>query len=291
MNYRLGAFGWLSGSGILKGTGSTNLGWLDQTLAMKWVQEYIEEFGGDPEMVTVFGESAGASSILHHITAYGGRGPNPPFKRAILQSPAFFPQPEPTQQEAAYETLMREAGVENFAGLRNLSTSELTIANGRTIQKSNYGQFTFGPTSDYFINSVLPGQALLGGHFFQGIDIMTAYNKREGLLFTPPYVQTDSSFHEYLQKTFPASEPDVIDEIEELYPVASYEDSDRGGEAKVRIDRLAEALGDAAVNCNTYYLQKALRRFSRTSGYAYFFAVVPPIHGFDVPYTVSIIFS
>lgn len=262
MNYRLGAFGWLAGSGIVKGRGSTNLGWLDQTLAMKWVQKNIHLFGGDPGLVTVFGESAGASSILHHTTAYGGRGPSPPFKRAIPQSPAFFPQPEPSQQEAAYEALLVEAGVETSGELLALNTSSLSTANSRTIRKSNYGQFIFGPTVDLFINSVLPAQALMGGHFFKEIEIMTAYNQREGLLFTPPYVQSDSSFGAYIQKALPAASSDVIVQIEELYPTPSYSDSDRGGEPKARIDRLSQALGDVAVNCNTYYLHQAVKKFT-----------------------------
>jgi carboxylesterase type B len=55
---------------------------------LKWVQKYISLFGGSPDRVTVMGESAGAASILHHITSYGGAKPVP-FQNAIPQSPAF----------------------------------------------------------------------------------------------------------------------------------------------------------------------------------------------------------
>jgi len=69
---------------------------------MRWVQKYAILFGGDPNKsypevieltssITVMGESAGASSIMHHLTAEGGNI-TLPFQKAALQSPAFFPQ-------------------------------------------------------------------------------------------------------------------------------------------------------------------------------------------------------
>lgn len=67
MNYRLGAFGFLSGP-TFQENGTANLGLYDQRLALDWVQKNIHLFGGDPNRVTVFGESAGGASILHQIT-------------------------------------------------------------------------------------------------------------------------------------------------------------------------------------------------------------------------------
>ena len=67
MNYRLGAFGWLSGP-TFQENGTANAGLLDQRFALEWVQQYIHLFGGDKNKVTVFGESAGGGSIEHQIT-------------------------------------------------------------------------------------------------------------------------------------------------------------------------------------------------------------------------------
>jgi len=67
LNYRLGAFGWLSGP-TFQANGTANAGLLDQRLALDWIKAYISLFGGDPNRVTVFGESAGGGSIMHHIT-------------------------------------------------------------------------------------------------------------------------------------------------------------------------------------------------------------------------------
>lgn len=71
IQYRLSAFGFLGGKEAVEG-GATNLGYRDQRLAMHWVQENIEAFGGDPKQVTIWGESAGAQSVGAHLLAYGG---------------------------------------------------------------------------------------------------------------------------------------------------------------------------------------------------------------------------
>lgn len=68
INYRLGAFGWLSGPGFQKGGGVSNAALYDQRLGLQWVQDHIQAFGGDPSRVTVMGESAGGGSIMHQIT-------------------------------------------------------------------------------------------------------------------------------------------------------------------------------------------------------------------------------
>jgi para-nitrobenzyl esterase len=79
VNYRLGALGFVPVAG------HHNLGLLDQILALAWVRDNIEAFGGDPERVTVFGESAGGGSVLHLLASPPARGL---FRRAISQSGA-----------------------------------------------------------------------------------------------------------------------------------------------------------------------------------------------------------
>lgn len=71
VNYRVGGFGFLGGKEILA-EGSANLGLLDQRLGMQWVADNIVAFGGDPDKVTLWGESAGAISIFDQIIGNNG---------------------------------------------------------------------------------------------------------------------------------------------------------------------------------------------------------------------------
>ena len=63
MNYRLGALGFLSGPTVQAVGGVSNAGLLDQRLALEWIQKYIHLFGGDPDRVTITGESAGGKEL------------------------------------------------------------------------------------------------------------------------------------------------------------------------------------------------------------------------------------
>lgn len=63
--------GFLSGTEI-QAEGNSNAGLLDQRAALEWVQRHISSFGGNPNEVTIVGESAGGASVVMQIVAYGG---------------------------------------------------------------------------------------------------------------------------------------------------------------------------------------------------------------------------
>jgi para-nitrobenzyl esterase len=86
VNYRLGRFGFFAPSALLANTDGPygNYGYLDQIAALRWIQENITSFGGDPHRVTVAGESAGGASILHLMTSPAVEGGL--FQQAVILS-------------------------------------------------------------------------------------------------------------------------------------------------------------------------------------------------------------
>jgi para-nitrobenzyl esterase len=87
LNYRLGALGFIDLGALGEGhfSADANNGLRDQLAALRWVREHIADFGGDPEQVTLFGQSAGAMCVATLLTLPAARGL---FKRAIAQSGA-----------------------------------------------------------------------------------------------------------------------------------------------------------------------------------------------------------
>ena len=113
INYRLGAMGFLAHPALTaeseRGV-SGNYGLLDQIAALEWVRDNIASFGGDPDQVTVFGESAGAADIGTLIASPLGKGL---FRRAIIQSGGYSVYDRETVRdaEATGEALMKALGV------------------------------------------------------------------------------------------------------------------------------------------------------------------------------------
>ncbi|PSR76556.1 Alpha/Beta hydrolase protein [Coniella lustricola] len=84
INYRLSAYGFLAGREALA-AGVANNGFRDQRQALRWVNENIAAFGGDPAKVTIWGESAGAESVFAQVMAYDGRDDGL-FRAAVAES-------------------------------------------------------------------------------------------------------------------------------------------------------------------------------------------------------------
>ena len=86
ISYRLGIFGWLSHPELREQNGidsSSNFGLLDQIMALKWIKENIQFFGGNPNNITIFGESAGGQNVIALYSSPLAKGL---FDRAISQS-------------------------------------------------------------------------------------------------------------------------------------------------------------------------------------------------------------
>ncbi|KAH8370630.1 hypothetical protein KR093_004382, partial [Drosophila rubida] len=120
INYRLGAFGFLStGDGQMPG----NFGLKDQRLALQWVQQHIASFGGDPQLVTIFGHSAGGMATHFHMLSPNSKGL---FQRAISLSGTALTNIVPVKNPLAQARQLAESVGVSQAG--SLDTKELTAS-------------------------------------------------------------------------------------------------------------------------------------------------------------------
>jgi len=129
INFRHGALGFLAHPALASEPGgpSGNYGLMDQQAALRWVQENVARFGGDPHNVTIAGQSTGGLSVLAHMISRGSRGL---FHRAIVQSgvgPWALEQQSLAAAEAAGEAFAAKAGCQDqTAGcLRRLPVADL----------------------------------------------------------------------------------------------------------------------------------------------------------------------
>ena len=283
MNYRLGMFGWLSGP-TFQENGTANAGLYDQRLALEWVQKHIYLFGGDPNRVTVAGESAGGGSIMHQITAWGGLKGKAPFQQALPQSPAWQTITSNAQKEGTfdevlqYASLISNSSVTSLSQLRSLPSSILQTVNAATVGLSSYGTFSFGPVVDGVFVPALPGLLLLHGQFDHDLKLMIGHNSNEGLIFTSPFVTNETVFRLFLELDFPAATSNALDYIEySLYPPVFNGTYSYTNE----FSRVSLAIAESTFTCNTRYLELAFNNQT----YSYYFTVPLGLHGEDIAYT------
>src|SRR5690349_24143799 len=125
INYRLGALGFLAHPALASHGAAGNYGLMDQQAALRWVRHNIARFGGDPDNVTIAGQSAGGLSVLAQMVSSGARGL---FQRAIVQSGTFaLNQRSLATAETAGETFATAVGCadQSAACLRNVPVSDL----------------------------------------------------------------------------------------------------------------------------------------------------------------------
>ncbi|WP_419788639.1 carboxylesterase/lipase family protein [Mucilaginibacter sp. SP1R1] len=129
INYRVGIFGFFAHPELTKESGhnaSGNYGLMDQLAALKWVKQNIAAFGGDPDKVTIAGQSAGSMSVNCLVASPLGKGL---FQQAIAESGASFisprSNPELQQAEESGVKIAQSLGAHSIAELRNMPAAEL----------------------------------------------------------------------------------------------------------------------------------------------------------------------
>ena len=198
-NYRLQAAGYLY---VGDRPGSGAFGLLDQIAVLEWVRENIASFGGDPDRVTIAGESAGAHSVGQLLAAPAARGL---FRRGVLQSgAASFDVPVPAAEAIGTEVLRRlgtrPGDDEAFAAL----DSHHLLAASRAVEREmgevlaargirpNLMSLATGTTSlSTYGGDVVPTRALeaVTAGAAQGIDLLIGTNLDEAALFPPVFTE------------------------------------------------------------------------------------------------------
>ena len=216
INYRLNALGFLC---MDSDEAPGNMGMLDMVTALKWVHNNIQYFGGDPNQITIFGESAGSATIGHLMLSDTTNGL---FARGIgssgspLASWAFDHNPEKSSHEVAKIAGCNQENPDDVvACLRNLDASEISHAHGQYATNERLeARLGFGASSPcaqtkgdtkFYEKGQTPHSILFSGNY-SSVPIFFGANKKEGAYvytvlyneyFTPNGLEDDENFLKY----------------------------------------------------------------------------------------------
>ncbi|GAB3680510.1 carboxylesterase family protein [Salinisphaera aquimarina] len=258
INYRLGAFGFLAHPALTAASedaGSGDYGLMDQQAALQWVQDNIANFGGDPDNVTVFGESAGGHSVLSQLASPAAAGL---FDQAIVESGAYSPgqrtlaQAESQGQQIA-DALGCRADSDVADCLRDASVEDIVAAQAA---------FDFIPNTrpQFLPNSI--AQAIGSGDFNR-VPVLEGTNRDEGELFIAiDELTRDAAFgpDDYRPRIAAAlgapKASAAVDAVAQEYPLADYSDTSHAlaaifTDSTFACNGLAQ-VGALSVNVNTY---------------------------------------
>nr|XP_046918492.1 LOW QUALITY PROTEIN: cholinesterase-like [Dermatophagoides farinae] len=185
INYRLGPFGFLYGG---NSDAPGNVGFHDQLLGLKWVQENIKNFGGDPNKVTIFGESAGSMSVSALVQSPLAKNL---FTRAIMQSGAgatFYSITKTaltkTIKLSEKVNCKKEDIEQTIACLKTKSIEEIKKSLPSMTEDVMFRK-SFTPI---FGDEVLPNDAILYKNYFNRVDVIFGNTHDEGSLFAMLYL-------------------------------------------------------------------------------------------------------
>lgn len=301
-NYRTNAFGFLPGGEVAGDAGSDlNAGLLDQDAAIRWARKHAASFGGDPDSISIWGQSAGGGSVVAQSIARAGQADRPRlFSRALASSP-FWPKTyggSSPQAQAVYDMFSSLAGCGTGAGslaclksadLQTLRNASLAVAASHTYNSSSY---TWAPVIDgQFLTKTLSEAAAAGEvnmEYGWGM-----YNTHEGENFippglagvqdagTPPFNSSAASFDGWLSGYMPGLSPEELDGVRALYPesgsaeaVPSYNGS---------YTRAGLIYRDTVLACPAYWLAGA----APEGNYLGEYSISPAKHGSDTIYVSS----
>nr|QQY02465.1 acetylcholinesterase [Cryptocotyle lingua] len=187
MNYRVGPFGFLfTDQAEVPG----NMGLWDQRLAMKWIKEHISDFGGDPNRITLFGESAGAVSVSAHLLSPWSHAF---FTNAVMQSGsilgdwAALTSVRALKQANKFASLLdcRQSSMrDKIACIRSKSVKQILDAHDAMFNEASYFSVPFPPVLDQHFLPYDNGHQLRSMLYLKKTGaLMFGINKNEGSYF------------------------------------------------------------------------------------------------------------
>ncbi|RDW76746.1 putative carboxylesterase [Aspergillus mulundensis] len=231
INYRLGAFGFLTSEELRNAGYKANNGLRDQRVAIEWVRKHIHEFGGDADNITLAGMSAGGASVTYHLNSE-----EPLFKRAIAMSGTYFLR-EPLAYEAHEQNYQNAISV---LGLSDASPKERVKAllgtPGADIVSRLPPSILSSPAIDGDIVPSAPSHAQAGSitsdvprgkNWCQDLMVGDAQMDASIIAFLFPHIKDGCArkFIKALNTALP-TQPAVVDEIMKSYGIAGENTSD-----------------------------------------------------------------
>ncbi len=221
-NYRLGALGCLDLSSLSTPEYpiQSNLFLRDLVLALEWVRDNIASFGGDPDRVTIFGESAGAHAVATLLAVPAARGL---FAGAISESPAsgMVVRPDATTKFAAeFAEILGADGSDAAATMMHAEprrfVKALTRLLERATQEMSAGSFAIGPTVDGDYLPRDPFQAMARGEAHP-VPVIVGNNAEESRLFTRWLKMLPTTEH-MIERLLAGIDPAARERIQAAYP-------------------------------------------------------------------------
>ena len=305
VNYRVGGFGFLPGAEILA-DGSANLGLLDQRLGLQWVADNIAAFGGDPNKVTIWGESAGAISVLDQMVLYDGDNSykgNPLFRGGIMNSGSIVPADavDCPKGQVVYDTVVAAAGCSSSADtlscLRTTPYEKLLNATNSVpgILSYNSLALSYLPRPDGTALTLSPDVLIAEGKYAK-VPFIIGDQEDEGTLFAlfTSNITTTADIVEYLSAFyFHDATKAQIQALVDLYP----EDVSDGSPFRTlllnewypQFKRLAAMLGDLSFTLTrrafltiANEVSPSVPSWSYLSSYDYGTPFLGTFHGSDI---------
>ncbi|KAI1381605.1 sterol esterase [Hypoxylon crocopeplum] len=305
VNYRVGGFGFLAGKEILA-DGASNLGLLDQRMGLEWVQDNIAAFGGDPEKVTIWGESAGAISVFDQMALYGGDNTyngKKLFRAAIMNSGSVVPADtvDCARAQDVYDAVVREAGcagaTDTLECLRGADYDTFLDAANSVPGILSYTSVSLSylPRPDGVVLTQSPDVLALNG-LYAAVPMIIGDQEDEGTLFSlfQPNITSTDKLVDYVWKVFfPALERELVEGL-----VDTYDSSITAGSpfntgifnnVYPEFKRLAAILGDMVFTITRrIFLESALATnpdvpsWSYLASYDYGTPILGTFHGSDI---------